>query len=244
MPPIRTPLAKRNGNGHRGPELSEFQRGRIISIYDAGKKNIEIHWFYSHPTLTIRDTIEKDSLCEDGHSAPRSGQPKSWIPAEERRILRYIYRFPKDIYTEIIKAYSMGFKKTTVKKILKLYGIKNWKCKRRPFLTQKNANARLAWCLRYRGRRPEEWEIVVWSDEKRDEWCSRTSIEKWQLRIVQTYGTSKNMKVMVWGAFWDTGRSNLYIMDRDFESAKYGYSAAGLAEIPNFRYRYVSMPES
>jgi hypothetical protein len=38
----------------------------------------------------------------------------------------------------------VGFKKTTVKKILKLYGIKNWKCKRRPFLTQKNANTRLA----------------------------------------------------------------------------------------------------
>jgi hypothetical protein len=50
----------------------------------------------------------------------------------------------------------VGFKKTTVKKILKLHGIKNWKCKRRPFLTQKNANARLAWCLRHRGRRPEE----------------------------------------------------------------------------------------
>ena len=42
--------------------------------------------------------------------------------------------------------------------------------------------------------------------------------------MVQTYGTSKNIKVMVWGAFWDNRRSNLYIMDRDFESAKYRYS--------------------
>lgn len=165
MPPIRTPLAKRNGNGHRGPELSEFQRGRIIGMYNTGKKNIEIHRFYSHPTSTIRDTIEKDSLCEDGHSAPRSSQPKSWTPAEERRILHYVCRFPKDIYAEVIKACSMGFKKTTVKKILKLYGIKNWKCKRRSFLTQKHTNTRLAWYLRYRGRRPEEWGIVAWSDE-------------------------------------------------------------------------------
>ena len=29
---------------------------------------------------------------------------------------------------------------------------------------------------------------------------------------------------MVWGAFWDNGRSNLYIIDRDFESVKYRYS--------------------
>ena len=49
--------------------------------------------------------------------------------------------------------------------------------------------------------------------------------------MVQTYGTNKNMKVMVWGAFWDTGRSNLYIMDRDFESAKHGYSANSYLEV-------------
>ena len=49
MPLIHTPLAKRNSNSHRGPELSEFERGRIISIHDTGKKNVEIHWFYSHP---------------------------------------------------------------------------------------------------------------------------------------------------------------------------------------------------
>ena len=39
------------------------------------------------------------------------------------------------------------------------------------------------------------------------------------------------MKVMVWGAFWDTGRSNLYIMDRDFESAKHGYSIESYLEV-------------
>ena len=39
------------------------------------------------------------------------------------------------------------------------------------------------------------------------------------------------MKTMVWGAFWDYGRSNLYIMDRDFESKKHGYSAESYLEV-------------
>jgi len=81
--------------------------------------------------------------------------------------------------------------------------------------------------------------MIAWSDEcsvergrgKRDEWCFRTTTEKWQPRMVQTYSTNKNMKVMVWGAFWDTGRSNLYSMDRDFESAKHGYSAESYLEV-------------
>ena len=49
--------------------------------------------------------------------------------------------------------------------------------------------------------------------------------------MVQTYSTGKNMKVMVWGCFWDNGRTNLYIMDRDFESAKHGYSAESYLEV-------------
>ena len=36
---------------------------------------------------------------------------------------------------------------------------------------------------------------------------------------------------MVWGAFWDLGRTNLYIIDRDFESKKYGYSANSYIEV-------------
>jgi hypothetical protein len=39
------------------------------------------------------------------------------------------------------------------------------------------------------------------------------------------------MKVMVWGAFWDTRRSNLYIIDQDFESAKHRYSANSYLEV-------------
>ena len=36
---------------------------------------------------------------------------------------------------------------------------------------------------------------------------------------------------MVWGYFWDTGRTGLYLMDRDFKSKKYRYSANSYLEI-------------
>jgi hypothetical protein len=41
------------------------------------------------------------------------------------------------------------------------------------------------------------------------------------------------MKVIVWAAFWDLGRGSLYIMDRDFESKKHGYSAESYLEVLN-----------
>jgi hypothetical protein len=39
------------------------------------------------------------------------------------------------------------------------------------------------------------------------------------------------MKVIVWGSFWDLGRTSLYIIDRDFESKKHRYSAASYLEV-------------
>ena len=89
---------------------------------------------------------------------------------------------------------------------------------------------RLAWCLKWRGLTVEEWGMVAWSDEcsvewgwgKRDEWVFRTPDQKWEPRMVQTYGTNKNVKTMVWAMFWDNGRSNLYIMDRDLSPGSMG----------------------
>lgn len=36
---------------------------------------------------------------------------------------------------------------------------------------------------------------------------------------------------MVWGCFWDTGRTPLYFMNRDFESKKHRYSANSYLEV-------------
>jgi hypothetical protein len=119
MPPIRTPLAERNGNGHRGGELSEFERGRITGMYDGGTKKAAIQRFYNHPYSTVADTISKSELRNDGVSMPRSGVAKSYSPAKERRILRHVRRFPKETYKQVIVACEVTCKKNTIKKILK-----------------------------------------------------------------------------------------------------------------------------
>jgi len=81
--------------------------------------------------------------------------------------------------------------------------------------------------------------MVMWSDEcsaergrgKAQEWCFRTPDQKYHPEFVQTYDTKKNMKIMVWAGFWGDGRTGLYIMDRDFESKKHGYSANSYLEV-------------
>jgi hypothetical protein len=66
---------------------------------------------------------------------------------------------------------------------------------------------------------------------KATEWVFRTPAQKWYRDMIQTYDCHKNMKVMVLAVFWDTERTSLYIIDRDFESKKHGYSAASYLEV-------------
>ena len=44
---------------------------------------------------------------------------------------------------------------------------------------------------------------------------------------------------MVWGAFWDLGRTNLYIIDRDFEFKKHRYSANSYIEVLDIEIKLV-----
>lgn len=79
----------------------------------------------------------------------------------------------------------------------------------------------------------------MWSDEcsaergrgKLIEWVFGDRKDKWKPEMVTTYKKGKDLRVMVWAAFWGGGRTPLYIMDRDFESKKHGYSARSYIEV-------------
>ena len=74
---------------------------------------------------------------------------------------------------------------------------------------------------------------MIWSDEysvergseKRREWCFRTPAQKWNKKMIQVILKGKNIKVMVWAAFWGGEISDLYLLERDWEAKKMGYSA-------------------
>jgi hypothetical protein len=79
----------------------------------------------------------------------------------------------------------------------------------------------------------------MWLDEcsaergagKKREWVFRTPVQKWHRAMIQTYHKGKDISVMVWGCFWGGGRSELYVMDRDPESKRNGYSANSYIEV-------------
>ena len=135
----------------------------------------------------------------------------------------------------------MQCSRSTLYRTLKDYGLTNWLAKKRPLLTPEVAKKRLEWCLLRREWNSKQWSKLIWSDEysvekglgKQRQWMFIFPEEKWKKPMIQTYEKGKEVKVMLWGAFWRKGRSDLYKLARDFEAKKMGYSANSCLELLN-----------
>lgn len=227
-----------NNSNKPRKELSQALRIQITTALDWGHSVREICEKYSVSRSAVYYTKKRQLVRQNNASLPRSGRPKKLSDREERRLLRYIRLNPKATFKKISTDIQCPVGRTTIKSILKEYNIAHWVAKKRPNLTPEVAAKRLAWAKDHRWSH-KQWEQVIWSDEcsvergsgKDRVWVFATPEQKWDKEYIQTYNKSKDISVMVWAAIWGTGRSNLYLLDRDFDSKKMGYSANSYLEV-------------
>jgi hypothetical protein len=154
-------------------------------------------------------------------------------------LVRHLRKYPKSSFQQRREDTGLKMSNTTIKRLAHDNNVQHWRAKKRPELSEKNAAERLLWCRCRAHWTIECWGKYMWSDEcsvergkgKLIQWVFGPRANKWKLEFVTTYKAGKDIRVMVWGAFWASGRSDLYIMDRDFESAKHGYSARSYLEV-------------
>ena len=239
----RRPLGPVSGNSIRKKELTPYKRGQIVGAAQLGASNVEIAVTLNTPESTVRSTLRADIQRLNGESIRRSGRPKTWNDYYVRRLVRLVRAQPKLTYTQVRKELGWTYSDSTLKRMLEPSGIRNWRAKRRPHLTEIHAQKRYDWCKARLNWTLAEWRQYMWSDEcsaergkgKTGEWCFRTAAEKWEPRMVQTYSKSRDISVMVWACFWfiegQIRRSELYLLDRDFEAKKHGYSARSYLQV-------------
>jgi hypothetical protein len=237
MPLQRRPLGPITPNIIRNKDLSPQSRGKIIGAYIAGARPSAISRLFSTPDSTIRTTLSMASIRPHGLSLPKPGRPIKYSVQDERSVLRFIRLNPQTKYNAIKEVCGLTISHSTIKRILRKNNILTWRAKKRPQLTEALAAKRLAWALDRKDWPKEAFYTHMWSDEysverckgKEQAWCFGSPKDKWKPGFVTTYHKGKDISVMVWGCFWyENGAiqpSDLYIMDRDFESKKHGYSA-------------------
>jgi len=165
MPPSRTPLGCISGNRFKGCEITPYICGKVMGKASHGRNSYQIALDLGLDRSTVKYTIKQDPLRNEGSSIPRKPRNLSYTEHDERVLLRHVRLNLKDTYKQVITACGLKYKTSTVKKILKKYGIANYRCKKRPFLTEVYTAKRLAWCLAHRHWTAEEWGLIYWSNE-------------------------------------------------------------------------------
>jgi len=93
---LRTPLRDLDVNiRRRGPELTPYERGRIIGARIGGMSPREIELHMKHSKGAVQGTIALEILRSNGNSLPRKGRPIVYNERDRRSMLRNIRSFPK-----------------------------------------------------------------------------------------------------------------------------------------------------
>ena len=148
--PRRRPLGYIPANRAPHTELSNDTKQRLLGRALAGQSGDDIAAAESLSKSTVNTSLHKAITRGTTANKPRSGQPKKYTPQDERRVVRYVRYHPKWTYSELEKEIGLDLHPNTYRSILQRYGIINWRCKRRPYLTASHARQRLAWARQNR----------------------------------------------------------------------------------------------
>ena len=222
-------------SGNRRPtnELSSEQRAGILAAVEAGEKKSEIAKRFRVSRNTVYETIHRFNETNSTQSRPRSGGPRALSARDERLLLRTVKKEPKLTYNGIIQQTKLNVSRTTIRRILKQYGIKKKIAAKRPLLSTAMAEKRLAFANKMADF---DWSKALFSDECSYEpgsgtqrrWIFRESGQKWDKDKVAAVPKSGGKPVMIWAAIGLQQRSALIFMNR--RSEKNGYNAESYRE--------------
>lgn len=212
--------------------MSPYVRSQISTLRGEGISIRDISERINISENTVKWTLKSDPRRDEGKSLKRIGRPIKYTERDTRRIIHFVQINPKSSYEDIRRSLHISLSHDTLGRILDSVGIKNWRAKGRPALESADAKVRNNWALTY-NIWDVEWESIIFSDEcsvergkgGQREWVFRLPSQKWDKKMVQTYKKSTDISIMVWGAIWVGGRSDLVIMDRDEDTQGGGYSA-------------------
>ena len=251
MPTPRVPLAPIDSNRSLKQELTPWHRSEIQTYRNTGLTNEHISRLAFCTPSTVATTLNLNTLRTNGKSLPRSGRPPALSIRDSRLILRIIRCNPKLAYAALKVEAGVDVSKSTLYRMLKDEGITNWLARKRPLLTPEVAAKRLRWAKLHQNWTWDEWRLIIWSDEcslergigGRRVWVFRTPYEKYNKEMICPYKKGKDISVMIWGAIYRNGRSDVVIMERDPAADKSGYTANSYLTVLNDQIPRTWQPE-
>ena len=234
-----TSLKSTDANDRKGPELTFYQRGLLIEACSEGATLTFLSKQFELPCMMILSTLKSMTTQRNEVSKPHTDRPTVVTDQAHRIIIQHVKINSKITYKQLCGLTDDKISKSTLYRVLKNSDIINWMAKKRSRLRLIDAELRLEWTKKHEDWIYNRWANVIWSDEcsvkwgsdKRRQWVFRTPDQKWDKNMIQDVSKGKDVRVMIWAAFWGGERSDLYALKRDFEAKKKGYSVKSYIQV-------------
>jgi transposase len=209
--------------------MTEFLKGRIIGLKEAGLTVAKIAKATERKDSTIRSFIKRYAVNNDPSRKKRYFKPTILTARELRRAKFYARSNPYSSYEKIRAVCELQYvsAKTIQRALEKFCGLKSYFSSKKPFISELNRKRRLAWAKQHKSKNIEFWKSVVWSDESpfmlREQGKKRViRYENERYAPAFMRGTVKHdKKINVWGCFSYNGIGELYLVDGILEQKQY-----------------------
>lgn len=213
-------------------QLTDFERGRIIGLREAGWSYRDIAARVGRNATTIMRAWRQWSEENRAHRRPGSGRPSTTTPRDDRHLYRMCVADRTATSTVLAQQWGAAVGRrmsaSTVRRRLISRGLMARVPLLRIPLTQNHRRLRLQWAHQHQ-QWQAEWQQVVFSDE------SRFNLQHHDGRIrVRRHRGERDLPecilqrhsgqtpgVMVWGAISYHGRSRLIRIDGNLNSDRY-----------------------
>jgi transposase len=225
-------------------ELTDFERGKVIGLHEAGDSERTISAKTGYGKTTIHNIITKYHKTGAVSIAPRSGRPKKLTERDKRHLKIIIAknrREPEEKIREIfIESTENTVCRRTMQESLYEMGYNSCTALRKPNISEQNRKIRLNWARERRFWTTNDWMKVVWSDESRFTMFQndgkvrvwRLPNEKYDIDCLVPTVKHGGGGVMMWRCFSWHGLGPLVRIDGRINSERYIEEILGYHLVP------------
>ena len=196
----------------KGTKSPEFEKDKITALKSIGKSQREISKVLGHSKTVICNYLKSQNKY--GTKKP-TGRLEKLAPQFKRRIVREVKEKTSSISKILKSLVDAPCSTRTIKRYINKEEIKHKKRILRPRLTMKHKEKWLEYARQYQTISVNEWQIVVFSDEKKFNLDGPNGFQKhWHANFFQKIITQQGLEKenLLWsrgGGFSSSGKVKL-----------------------------------
>jgi transposase len=220
------------------PQLTDTDKGKILAYAESLNANQIAQKIGRNPT-TIRRFLAKYKRTGKIENHLRSGRPSILTNEEKDKLISVTTKEQHKPLHEIINKAGLICSLTTARRVLKKVKLHSCVAAKKPYISEKNIEARIKWCNEHKNKTIGEWKKIIFSDEASVEIGKKSrQIRVWRYPgerfknncLTPTFKSGRK-SLMVWGCFAGKLKGPLVFIDEYKEKDKKNITANSYIEI-------------